>query len=506
MEFDITPVTSSIIMVVGVGGGGGNAVSHMYRQGQTEVSYLVCNTDAQALAKSPVPNKIQMGEGLGAGNNPERGKIAAQKSVEQIKEMFKINNTHMVFVTAGMGGGTGTGAAPVIASVAKEMGILTVAIVTIPFESEGRPRIEQAMEGIAEIRKHVDSLIVINNAHIVEIYGDLPISQAFAKSDDTLAIAAKGISDIIVNEHVVNVDFADVKRVMENSGIAIMGAAEASGEGRAVRALEEAMSSPLLHHRSIDGADQVLVSISSCKGEGEITMSETNLIATYVQEKSNTNNNTNLIWGFGFDDSLEAGHIRATVVATGFDHEALPSLKQYYKDSFTSPAAQSEAAAEMRPTGAVYVDLEEQPTKTKPNAYTTTGASEFEVVDGAAYEGYGNSQREASVDTSVYGAPAYGSMSYGASSYSPPAGEDSSEQAPSKANDTAGADSGVETATTGVSSEAGAGAAGTQARRRIFEMSPEEIENTPAWYRRNANLDTQYDHPRRSRETESLDD
>ncbi len=472
MEFDITPVTSSIIMVVGVGGGGGNAVSHMYRQGQTEVSYLVCNTDAQALAKSPVPNKIQMGTGLGAGNNPERGKVAAQKSVEQIKEMFKVNNTHMVFVTAGMGGGTGTGAAPVIASVAKEMGILTVAIVTIPFESEGRPRIEQAMEGIAEIRKHVDSLIVINNAHIVEIYGDLPISQAFAKSDDTLAIAAKGISDIIVNDHVVNVDFADVKRVMENSGIAIMGAAEASGEGRAVRALEEAMSSPLLHHRSIDGADQVLVSISSCKGDGEITMSETNLIASYVQEKSNTNNNTNLIWGFGFDDSLETGHIRATVVATGFDHDALPTLKQYYKGSFTPE--QNQVQEEAKPTGAVYVDLEEQPTKTKPSAQVQNGASEFEVVDGAAYQGWESRSAEQAQPASSVTA----------------ASEESSAQTPLQ---------------TFESNEEMAESA-PRAGRRVFELSPEEIENTPAWYRRKANLDTQYDHPRRSRETESLDD
>lgn len=333
MEFDISRITSSIIMVVGVGGGGGNAVSHMYRQGIADVSFMVCNTDAQALAKNPVPTKIQIGEGLGAGNDPEKGRKYAEDCIEEIKECFKVNNTHMVFVTAGMGGGTGTGAAPVIARAAKEMGILTVAIVTIPFESEGRPRIEQAIAGISLLRDCVDSLIVINNAHINEMYGNLPVSKAFSKADDILTTAAKSISDIITNPHLVNVDFADVKRVMSNGGVAIMGSAVASGGNRALEALTNAMSSPLLHHRSIEGANQVLVSISSRDGDDEVTMSEAGAITQYIQECSATGNNTNLIWGMGFDDTLGEGEIRATVVATGFDVESIPAIRDYYKQT-----------------------------------------------------------------------------------------------------------------------------------------------------------------------------
>lgn len=334
VDFDIAPVKSSIIMCVGVGGGGGNAVRHMFKLGIADVTFVICNTDRQALEDSPIPNKIRLGDqltgGLGAGNKPERGKQAALESLDQIKEIFVQNETKMLFVTAGMGGGTGTGAAPVIAKAAKEMGILTVAIVSIPFKTEGRKRIQQAIEGIEEISNYVDSLLVVDNESINEIHGDLTLSEAFGKADDILATAAKSIADIITSHFKINVDFEDVKTVMQNSGVALMGSAQGSGENRALEVAAKAMSSPLLNHKDISGAQNVLLNITS--GSREVTLRETYEITEYIQERSGNNNTTDLIWGAGQDESL-GDDIRITVIATGFGMESIPALKERYKSA-----------------------------------------------------------------------------------------------------------------------------------------------------------------------------
>jgi cell division protein FtsZ len=304
MNFDLPPERSSIIKVIGVGGGGSNAVNHMYRKGIQDVNFVVCNTDAQALHSSPVAVKLQLGdtltEGRGAGSRAEVGREAAMESLDRIKEVLS-SNTNMIFITAGMGGGTGTGAAPVIARAAKEMGILTVAIVTIPFRFEGPERISQAIEGINELKNHVDSLLVINNEKLREIYGNLKVSNAFEKADDVLAIAAKGIAEIITVHGYINVDFADVQTVMYNSGVAIMGSATASGENRAPQAIAAALTSPLLNNNDITGARSVLLNITS--GTEEITMDEISEITDYVV--SAASRDTTLIWGMGSDESLK---------------------------------------------------------------------------------------------------------------------------------------------------------------------------------------------------------
>ncbi len=275
MNFDLTLNSGSIIKVIGVGGGGGNAVNHMYHQGIRDVDFMVWNTDAQALINSPVPYKVQLGssltEGRGAGNKPETGRDSAIENIEDVKKILS-NNTKMVFITAGMGGGTGTGGAPVIAQAARELGILTVGIVTIPFRNEGRRRIKQAIEGITAMEAHVDSLLVINNERIREMYGDSRISDAFAKADNILTTAAKGIAEIITVPGYINVDFADVETVMRNSGVALMGTGIASGVNRAVVAVEEALNSPLLNNNDIMGARNILLNITS--GIDEITMDE----------------------------------------------------------------------------------------------------------------------------------------------------------------------------------------------------------------------------------------
>lgn len=325
INFDLPKDRSSIIKVIGVGGGGGNAVNHMFRQGIKDVNFVVCNTDSQALANSPVAVKIQLGqsltEGRGAGNKPEVGRQAAIENLDEISEVLS-SNTKMVFITAGMGGGTGTGAAPVIAKAAKELGILTVAIVTIPFRNEGQRRIDQAVEGISELEKHVDSLLVINNEKIREIYGDLRVSEAFSRADDVLAIAAKGIAEIITVHGYINVDFADVETVMLNSGVAIMGSAQAEGEGRALKAVQEALSSPLLNNNDITGAGNILLNITS--GTDEITMDEIGQITDFVQDAAGMD--ADLIWGNGIDDSLE-NRLNVTVIATGFETEnSIPEL------------------------------------------------------------------------------------------------------------------------------------------------------------------------------------
>src|SRR6056297_878144 len=316
MQFDLPVDRSSIIKVVGIGGGGGNAVNYMYNEGIKDVNFVVCNTDAQALSRSPVSVQVQLGESLtegrGAGNKPEIGREAAIESLDDVMEVLS-SNTKMVFLTAGMGGGTGTGAIPVIAKAAREQGILTVAIVTIPFRFEGQRRINQAIEGITELGQHVDSLLVINNEKLREVCGNMKLSEAFKHADNVLASAAKGIAEIITVPGYVNVDFADVQTVMSDSGGAIMGSASAEGEDRAIRAIEAALTSPLLNNNEITGAKSILLNITS--GQKEITMDEISEITDYVIASSSKD--TSLIWGMGHDSNL-GEKIGVTVIATGF--------------------------------------------------------------------------------------------------------------------------------------------------------------------------------------------
>ncbi|MDX9854959.1 MAG: cell division protein FtsZ [Tenuifilaceae bacterium] len=324
INFELPSKRSSIIKVVGVGGGGGNAVNHMFQLGIKDVDFVLCNTDSQALINSPVEAKIQLGssltEGRGAGNKPEIGRQAAIENIQDVIDVLA-GDTKMVFVTAGMGGGTGTGAAPIIAKAAKELGILTVAIVTIPFKNEGKRRIAQAVEGINELESHVDSLLVINNEKIREMYGDLKLSDAFSRADDVLAIAAKGIAEIITVHGYINVDFADVETVMTNSGVAIMGSARSSGPNRAIEAVTAALSSPLLNNNDISGARNILLNITS--GSEEITMDEVGQITDYIQAAAGED--ADLIWGNGNDSSL-GEELNVTVIATGFGTNSIPEL------------------------------------------------------------------------------------------------------------------------------------------------------------------------------------
>ena len=305
------------IKVLGVGGGGSNAVNHMFTQGIKGVDFVVCNTDVQALESSPVPVKIEMGEegGLGAGSKPEVGRTAAEVSIEKIRETIS-EETQMLFITAGMGGGTGTGAAPIIAQAARELGILTVGIVTLPFSWEGRRRRQQAEAGIEEIRKHVDTLLVLSNDKLREQYGNLTVSEAFAKADNVLTSAAKGIAELITVTGYINIDFQDVKTVIENSGKAIMGSATAEGEGRALLAIEDAMSSPLLNDNDIRGAQNILLYIMT--GAEDLTMDEITEITDFVQQECGNDNEADVIWGNGKDDSL-GEKICITIIATGFN-------------------------------------------------------------------------------------------------------------------------------------------------------------------------------------------
>ncbi len=324
MKFNLPKDQASIIKVIGVGGGGSNAVNHMYNQGITGVDFIICNTDAQALELSPIPNKIQLGttltEGLGAGANPEVGKNAAIEDIDNIKKILE-NNTKMVFITAGMGGGTGTGAAPVIAKVAREMGILTVGIVTIPFSFEGRRRKQQAEEGLEQLRQNVDTLLIINNDKLRMMHGNLKMGEAFSKADDILTVAAKGIAEIITVAGYINVDFEDVKTVMKDGGTAIMGSATAEGENRAIEAVTRAISSPLLNDNEIEGANYILLNITS--GEDEITMDEIDDITDYIQNEAGYT--AELIWGNGLDESL-GNKVSVTVIATGFGKKELGKI------------------------------------------------------------------------------------------------------------------------------------------------------------------------------------
>ncbi|MCI5056561.1 MAG: cell division protein FtsZ [Flavobacteriales bacterium] len=316
MKFDLPKDQSSIIKVIGVGGGGGNAVNHMFEQGITGVDFIVCNTDHQALDQSPVPVKIQLGasltEGRGAGSIPEVGRNAAIENIDDLKDILA-KNTKMVFITAGMGGGTGTGAAPVIAQASKEMGILTVGIVTIPFTFEGRKRREHAEKGIEELRQNVDTLIIICNDRIREMYGNLSLTNAFSHADNVLATAAKGIAEVITVTGAINVDFEDVRTVMTDSGVAIMGSALAEGENRAIKAVEKALLSPLLNDNNIIGANYVLLNITY--GNTEIQMDEVIDITDYIQGEAG--DTADVIWGHGYDESL-GDQICVTLIATGF--------------------------------------------------------------------------------------------------------------------------------------------------------------------------------------------
>ncbi|WP_109832050.1 cell division protein FtsZ [Reichenbachiella versicolor] len=319
-KFDLPTHHKSIIKVIGVGGGGSNAVNHMYNQGITGVDFIVCNTDSQALNTSPVPNKLQIGvnltEGLGAGANPEKGKDAALENKEEIRNMLS-EDTKMVFITAGMGGGTGTGAAPVIAQVAKELGILTVGIVTMPFRFEGKKKFNQAMAGADALKANCDTVLVILNDKLLEVFGNLSLNQAFGQADNVLTTAAKGIAEIITVPGYVNVDFEDVKTVMADSGGAVMGSAETTGENRAIRAAEEAINSPLLNNQNIAGAEKILLSIIS-GDQAELKMDELMEITDFMQDMAG--DEAEVIFGHGVDSELGES-IRVTIIATGFDEK-----------------------------------------------------------------------------------------------------------------------------------------------------------------------------------------
>ncbi len=329
MNFDLPVERSSIIKVLGVGGGGNNAVNHMFEKGIKDVNFVVCNTDQQALQRSQVPVKVQIGEALtegrGAGSKPEVGRHAALENIKDVMEAIS-GNTRMVFLTTGMGGGTGTGAIPVIAKACRDAGLLTIAVVTIPFKSEGKVRITYAIEGINELKDHVDSLLVINNEKLREIYGDQGVSTAFSKADDVLATAVKGIAEIITISGYINVDFADVETVMKDSGVAIMGMGSAEGENRAINAMESALSSPLLNSNDITGARSILLNITSGTGEHELTMDELGEITDYMYEVASEE--ALIIRGLSQDEGL-AGKINVTVIATGF--EATNILEPYRK-------------------------------------------------------------------------------------------------------------------------------------------------------------------------------
>jgi cell division protein FtsZ len=326
MEFDLPKDQSSIIKVIGVGGGGSNAVNHMYSLGIKGVDFIVCNTDRQALDISPVPFKIQLGpsltEGRGAGSIPEIGMNAAIENIDEIREILS-KNAKMVFVTAGMGGGTGTGAAPVIARIARELGILTVGIVTVPFNFEGRKRRQQAEEGLQNMRDSVDTLLVINNERLREISGNLTLGNAFAQADDVLTTAAKGIAEVISVTGAINVDFNDVNTVMKDSGVAIMGSARAEGENRAIKAVQEALTSPLLNDNDISGAQYVLLNITY--GDKEVLMDEISDITDYIQDEAGST--ADVIWGHGYDETL-GDALSVTLIATGFQQSPVTGFEK----------------------------------------------------------------------------------------------------------------------------------------------------------------------------------
>ncbi|HUQ65349.1 MAG TPA: cell division protein FtsZ [Flavitalea sp.] len=336
IHFDLPKEKSSIIKVVGVGGGGSNAVNHMFSQNIEGVNFIICNTDAQAISQSKVPNRVQLGphltQGLGAGANPDIGRQATEESLEEIKRILEVN-TKMAFITAGMGGGTGTGGAPIISKICKELGILTVGIVTTPFSYEGRKRQMQAEEGIQVMKKYVDTLLVISNDKLRHQFGNLKMKEAFNRADNVLATAAKCITDVINSTGQINVDFADVCTVMRNGGVAILGSAACGGENRAQRTIEEALTSPLLNDNDIRGAKWILININSAEGEHEFTMDEVEIIQNYLIEQAGEG--TDVILGMGYDSSL-GDKIGITLIATGFEHKD-PFDKKPSKEKVADP-------------------------------------------------------------------------------------------------------------------------------------------------------------------------
>ena len=378
IHFDLPKDQSSIIKVIGVGGGGSNAVNHMFSQNIEGVNFIICNTDAQAIAQSKVPNKIQLGphltQGLGAGANPAIGKQATEESLEEIKRILEVN-TKMAFITAGMGGGTGTGGAPILAKICKDLGILTVGIVTTPFAYEGKKRLAQAEAGISLLKDHVDTVLVISNDKLRHQFGNLKMKEAFAKADNVLATAAKCITDVINSTGQINVDFADVCTVMSNGGVAILGSATAEGENRAQMAIENALNSPLLNDNDIRGAKWILININSCEGEHEFTMDEVEIIQNYLMAQAGPD--SDVILGLGYDNSLGA-EISITLIATGFEHKdpfaktinQPKEKKQEDKIVLTLAAPEKELVKSQQPT-LQFVDEEADKPVTKTAGKTT---------------------------------------------------------------------------------------------------------------------------------------
>lgn len=376
LDFGEPDRQNSIIKVIGVGGGGGNAVNNMYKQGIHDVSFVVCNTDAQALKDSPVPERLQLGsEGLGAGNRPEKARLAAEESIDDIKAMLS-DGTKMDFITAGMGGGTGTGAAPVIARVSKELGILTVGIVTIPFKFEGNKKIDQALDGVDEMAKHVDALLVINNERLRKVYPDLSLLNGFAKADDTLSVAAKSIAEIITVRGLINLDFNDVRTVLKDGGVAIMSTGFGEGDGRVRKAIDDALNSPLLNDNDIYNSQKILLSIafSSENGTDGLAMEEMNEINDFM---SRFGSNFELKWGIAIDNTLEK-KVKITILATGFGLDDLEDVASYHsrldkaraKEEAQKKAEQEEADAERNNRrGKYYGDDGDKLAKPRPHIY-----------------------------------------------------------------------------------------------------------------------------------------
>lgn len=376
LDFGEPDRQNSIIKVIGVGGGGGNAVNNMYKQGIHDVSFVVCNTDAQALKDSPVPERLQLGsEGLGAGNRPEKARLAAEESIDDIKAMLS-DGTKMDFITAGMGGGTGTGAAPVIARVSKELGILTVGIVTIPFKFEGNKKIDQALDGVDEMAKHVDALLVINNERLRKVYPDLSLLNGFAKADDTLSVAAKSIAEIITVRGLINLDFNDVRTVLKDGGVAIMSTGFGEGEGRVRKAIEDALNSPLLNDNDVYNSQRILLSIafSSENGTDGLAMEEMNEINDFM---SRFGSKFELKWGIAIDNTLEK-KVKITILATGFGLNDLEDVASYHSrldkaranEEAQKKAEQEEADAERsNRRDQYYRDNGDKLTKARPHIY-----------------------------------------------------------------------------------------------------------------------------------------
>ena len=358
IHFDLPKEKSSILKVIGVGGGGSNAVNHMFSQNIEGVNFVICNTDAQAIATSKVPNKIQLGphltQGLGAGANPDIGRQATEESLEEIKQILEVN-TKMAFITAGMGGGTGTGGAPIISKICKDLGILTVGIITTPFSYEGKKRQMQAEEGIRIMKQYVDTLLVISNDKLRHQFGNLKMKEAFAKADNVLATAAKCITDVINSTGQINVDFADVCTVMRNGGVAILGNATAKGDNRAQKAIEEALNSPLLNDNDISGAKWILININSSEGEFEFTMDEVDIIQNYLL--SQAGEHTDVILGLGYDNTLGAS-LGITLIATGFEHRDPFTIKN--ETANQAPQKEEKILMTLNPT------VEENPKDKRP--------------------------------------------------------------------------------------------------------------------------------------------